>query len=92
MSIMANPKDIEAVETPEQKIARLEKESAQKDELIKEMNEASKATVAVPTVKVGGKTYKILVPTFYDGKDIVKTEDLPEEILKGQIGEALIEV
>lgn len=89
---MAEKKDTQKEETPEEKITRLEKESAEKDALIAEMAAKSKVSVEIPNIEIEGETYQILVPLFFDGKDYVKTQDLPVEILKGQIGEALIKI
>lgn len=69
----------------------LQRQSAEQTGLIEELATKTKLSVEVPNVEVDGKTYKIVVPTFFDGKDVVATKDLPENILRGQIGEALIE-
>ena len=97
---MADKKTVEL--TPEEKDALiqklqdekalLEKQSIEQTGLIEELAAKNKLSIEVPNVEVDGKTYKIVVPTFFDGKDVVSTKDLPVEILRGQIGEALIEV
>jgi hypothetical protein len=96
---MADKKAVEL--TPEEKDALiqklqaqnadLEKQTVEQTGLIEELAAKSKLSIEVPHVEVDGKTYKIVVPTFFDGKDVVPTKDLPENILRGQIGEALIE-
>ena len=95
---MADKKQAEL--TPEEKDALIKKLQEEKDTLeqqnieqtglIEELAAKSKLSIEIPHVEIDGKTYQIVVPTFFDGKDVVATKDLPIEILKGQIGEALI--